>query len=225
MRKQKKRRIGECVYCGNVGPLTEDHIPPQNLFPKPRPANLISVPSCDSCNGGASKDDEYFRLCLTVVENAKGQPARDAVFPSVLRSLVRPEAKGFSTSFWNDTARADRLSPSGLWGTGTLHAAAGHRMDRVAVRIVKGLFFSETRQRVPDDHAVRPLHVSRLTGLDPNKRQAVEGFIDALLNTQTKRIGDVFAFSRLWSQNGWPRCVWLLEFYRRVEYFIMIWPT
>src|SRR5262245_49333630 len=104
MKKRKKRRfeewIGECVYCGKFRPLTDDHIPPRNLYPDPPPDNLITVPSCRPCNGGTSKDDEYFRLCLTRREDLKGHPARDAVWPAVLRSLGRPEARGFARAFW-----------------------------------------------------------------------------------------------------------------------------
>jgi hypothetical protein len=168
MSKQKRRQISECVYCGDRRAFTEDHIPPRNLFPKPRPPNLIKVPSCDSCNCGASRDDEYFRLCLTVREDLKGHPARDAVLPSVLRSLNKAEAIGFSKAFWNQMVSAERVLPIGLWlGTGPLHVASGNRMDCVAVRIIKGLFFNETQQRVPDDHLVRPLHVSPISAPKP----------------------------------------------------------
>jgi 5-methylcytosine-specific restriction endonuclease McrA len=59
-----------CAYCHATDDLTDDHIPPQNLFPKPRPSNLnlITVPACRKCNGSASKDDEYFRYCLCMCE-------------------------------------------------------------------------------------------------------------------------------------------------------------
>jgi len=59
-----KQRHGECVYCGHTKPLTDDHIPPQSLFRKPRPADLIAVPSCRQCNISASKDDEYFKTVI-----------------------------------------------------------------------------------------------------------------------------------------------------------------
>ncbi len=48
-RKQRKCSTeihGECVYCGSVGKITDDHIPPENLLSKPRPNNLIKVQSC-----------------------------------------------------------------------------------------------------------------------------------------------------------------------------------
>jgi hypothetical protein len=50
-----------CAYCGRRKSLTKDHIPPKSLFAV-WPHDLITVPSCQACNGGAAKDDEYFRL-------------------------------------------------------------------------------------------------------------------------------------------------------------------
>ena len=42
---------------------------------------------------------------------------------------------------------------------------------------------------------------------------------------QPQRIGNAFAFSRLWSPNGWPRSVWPLEFYGCVDYLCIIGPV
>ena len=46
--------LGPCVYCGRKRRLTLDHVPPQNLFAKPRPTP--TVPSCAPCNSGSSLD-------------------------------------------------------------------------------------------------------------------------------------------------------------------------
>jgi hypothetical protein len=51
-----------CAYCGSTSELTDDHIPPKNLFPKPRPENIITVKACKICVKDTSKDDEYFRM-------------------------------------------------------------------------------------------------------------------------------------------------------------------
>lgn len=57
-----KNKELHCVFCGVQSKTTRDHIPPQNLFPKPRPnsINLLTVPSCFLCNNNSSNDDEYF---------------------------------------------------------------------------------------------------------------------------------------------------------------------
>ena len=53
-----------CCYCHNPS-TTKDHIPPKNIFPKPRPTNLITVLSCKDCNEDPSLDDEYFGFIIT----------------------------------------------------------------------------------------------------------------------------------------------------------------
>ena len=59
-----KKKFGQCTYCGRHRKLADDHIPPKSLFGKPRPPDLIKIPSCGPCNNQASKDDEYFKTVL-----------------------------------------------------------------------------------------------------------------------------------------------------------------
>jgi hypothetical protein len=70
-----------CVYCGATENLTEDHVPPQCLFPKPRP-RLIKVPACKACHAPTSKDDEYFRMGVCI----RGYPERKSLFHATLYS-------------------------------------------------------------------------------------------------------------------------------------------
>ena len=89
LRATGQRRIGHkqvmnsisCTYCGKPKPETTNHIPPACLFPSPRPSDLITVPCCLDCNGGASKDDEYFRMMMVM--------RRDATHPAVPSSCLR----------------------------------------------------------------------------------------------------------------------------------------
>src|SRR5213593_411685 len=50
---------GKCIYTCARDATTDDDIPPKGLLgglPGPR----LTVPSCQPCNGGSSKDDAYF---------------------------------------------------------------------------------------------------------------------------------------------------------------------
>jgi len=85
MDQMGKTKTGVCVFCGNVGVVTADHVPPRGIFPNPQPngIKLITVPACEKCNGGSSKEDEEFKLftsfksgmddahCLKLHESAK----------------------------------------------------------------------------------------------------------------------------------------------------------
>lgn len=52
-----------CIYCGKDAD-TRDHVPPKCFLRTPYPANLITVPSCRTCNNNASKDEEYCRVVV-----------------------------------------------------------------------------------------------------------------------------------------------------------------
>ena len=53
--------------------LTTEHVPPKSLFPKPRPSNLITVPSCESCNVRFAQDEVLFRLYCSATCDRKFQ--------------------------------------------------------------------------------------------------------------------------------------------------------
>src|SRR5262245_66145122 len=83
-----------------------DHTPPGNLFAKPRPSTLVTVPSCTSCNGGASQDDEYFRLMAALRHDLDHVDASAALEDS-FRSLQRPQARGLLTALLAATRRVE----------------------------------------------------------------------------------------------------------------------
>lgn len=58
-----------CYLCGSPENLTKDHIPPKNLFPTPKPKNLITVWCCKKCNQEFSLIDESFRVFVSSVIN------------------------------------------------------------------------------------------------------------------------------------------------------------
>ena len=93
MPKNKSKKKGTCVYCGYVGEMTSDHVPPQCLFGPPRP-KLITV-RCWKCHKATTKDDEYFRLMLTMRDDVFDHGDVQKVLPAVFRSLQKKEQLGF----------------------------------------------------------------------------------------------------------------------------------
>lgn len=57
--KKLTKSLKLCAYCGNKA-TTKDHVPPKQLFPKPRPNDLETIPACFKCNNSEGKDEEYF---------------------------------------------------------------------------------------------------------------------------------------------------------------------
>jgi hypothetical protein len=60
-----------CIYCGEQEAITRDHVPPKSFFAKPRPSNLITVPSRNYCNNEYGKDDERIRNLIISIDTTE----------------------------------------------------------------------------------------------------------------------------------------------------------
>ena len=140
----RKRKQGTCIYCGETGPITRDHVPPECIFPDPKPVDLITVPACDPCNESFKLDDEYFRTFLItgaphdatarglwnrkIIGSRNAEPIR-----RMLRKASRP---------------VDLKTQSGIWvGKSAAVSFDAKRVARVAARIVLGLWWNHHRTR------------------------------------------------------------------------------
>jgi hypothetical protein len=214
-------QIGQCVYCGTIAELTDDHIPPKSLFAKPRPNNLISVPSCKLCNGGASDDDEYFRLMLTLREDTYMHPDVQRLLPVVFRSLTKPNKVGFSKSFFESIKEVELMTSSGLFlGQRPGYDVDLARLDHVAQRIVKGLFYRERGVRLPDDYEVSAYSASGLSTLAKDtKDYIINNIVDPILLETPKTIGNnVFTYRYAFNPNDPNNSVWHFIFYEKVVF-------
>lgn len=149
------KKHGTCAYCGELKPITRDHIPPRNLFQKPRPQNLITVPCCEDCRGGWSADDEYFRLAVTVNSNAEGNPNAMKNHEVILRSLRKPGKWKFAQHVNDSLGHVSVQTPGGIYlGRAPAIRVQAKRINRVAERIIRGLFFEEFKVPVPEGYEV-----------------------------------------------------------------------
>lgn len=87
-----------CTYCDQPA-TTRDHIPPKGLFLSPRPSNLATVPSCESCNRSFSADDQYAHMVLISLYGADAHPTIEPHFAWLERTLRRPQAAGLKQAF------------------------------------------------------------------------------------------------------------------------------
>src|SRR4051812_6886992 len=94
VKPRKKKQCRPCAYCASGIGTTNDHIPPKNLFPNPKPSDLITAPCCEGCRRPTAKDDEYFRLKVGMSDAAKDHPEIKATQDTIFKSLTRPEAGG-----------------------------------------------------------------------------------------------------------------------------------
>jgi hypothetical protein len=107
------------------------------------------VPCCDACREGTSKDDEYFRIALSVRMDASSHPSLAALKPKILRGLGRAEAERFTKHIESLTKREIRSTPSGLLVPVTIHTPEFEPLHRELTRIAKGLYFRHTGRSLP----------------------------------------------------------------------------
>ena len=225
----KNRKITECVYCGSLKDITTDHIPPKNLFPSPRPNNLITVPSCKECNQKASKDDEYLRLVLSMRQETSGHPEILKNNEKLRRSLQRPEQKGFRVSFLNSLAVVDSYTPAGIYlGKTSAFRVDMKRVNAVIKRIAQGVFYEEKGIRLPDNYRVRVYCINDII----NEQPALLGtlimrrdIIPLTLKGKTRTIDENIL--KYWCQFAIDEensAAMILSLYNRVSFLALITP-
>jgi hypothetical protein len=223
---REPRLTATCVFFGSKGPLNDDHVPPKTLFPKPRPSNLIKVPSCITSNWGASKDDEYFRLVISMRHDTGDHPAVKAILPSVYRSLEKTKKRGFREALFNSMKDIDIVTADGIYlGTATGYNVDLRRLDSVAARITAGLYFHEFGTPVSENVRIK---VYALDGVDANssaKLQLTEISKKVIKSSQPRIFGDnVFVYWYQAAQNNTAMTVWGLAFYERFLFLALTMP-
>ncbi len=216
-----------CVYCGVKGRTSSDHIPPRSLYSQPYPPNLITVPACSACNQQASRDDEYFRTVISLKDSTYSHPDVQANLPSIFRGLQRPENKNFTRSFLNGIRQFNLRSPGGIqlghkWG----FDVDLRRLDRVAERIVRGLFFHETRRALQYSAGVKAWSEDGLRDIPiPILREYQETVIRPLLVSPSTSIGNgTFEYRFQVCEDEPNASAWLLTMYQDVRFLCLTVP-
>ena len=213
-----------CAFCGKqFKGKTKDHVPPRNLFGKQPTGNLITVPACQECNGGSSKDDELLRF-LALELGASKHPASRQVSQSVFRSVFDPKQVGFTKYV------ANLVEPSPLWTPMELNGMQlgtmkfpMKRLKKTLHKIVKGLFYHERKHPLPSDYVIEAyLLDDLLQDLPEDKREGlVSQTLPALKAKGTRNISNgVFKYRIDFFDESDPNVMTcLFEFYNRFTFF------
>ncbi len=225
----KSRKIRECVYCGKMVETSDDHIPPKNLFPSPRPSNLITVPSCRECNEKASKDDEYFRLVLSMRRDISDHPEVLKNKAKLQRSLQNPERKGFRSSFLNSLAVVDSCTPAGIYlGKTDAFRVDMKRVNNVIKRITQGLFYKEKARRLPDNYQVAAWCIDAVINEHPQLLGTfiMKDIITSTLQGKSLTIGNnVFRYWFKFATDEENSSAFLLSFNNSVNFLALTMPN
>ena len=204
----------ECVYCGSRKDLTKDHVPPKCLFATP-PQNAITVPCCRRCNEDASKDDEYFRANLAGRRDVGDHPEASKVMEKAFRALHYPEAKGLKRSFLNNVDFFYFENELGFIEPGAAYSPDLERLSRVASRIVKGLFWHQTRERLPSYCEVDAAVVDQLRHFD---EQLMNMCAEVLKEEPITLGNDVFNCWNKTTPEDKFTSLWILQFYSNIHF-------
>lgn len=209
MRASSSAKQSVCAYCGEYGPTSRDHVPPKNLFPKPRTADLITVPACERCHSGSSKDDDYFRAALLTSELLEDNPEAERVIDELMRSLGGRKGRGFIGLLASSIEKVDVWSPQGSIYLGKKDA---FRIDRkriaaVLTRIIRGLYFHEIGKPVPANYQV-------FAELQPQVNPKLRETVASISFTSPKVVGEgVFEYFFQRVDEDPDSALWVLHFY------------
>jgi hypothetical protein len=189
----KVPQIQACVYCGSTTEITRDHIPPQNLFNKPRPNNLITVPACIECNKGFEVDDEYFWLTLASRAEAAENPDALPASLRAIKHLSRPEAMKFRSAFLKTLQAVELVTPSGLFlRRGLAYGVSFVRLNRVAARITRGLYCFERNALMALGYVAT---ARALDGFPVDALKALQPFLAFARSAPRHSVGRVFSYN------------------------------
>ena len=197
-------RADICGYCGSPWPTTRDHIPPKGIFPTPRPADLITVPSCASCNQGASVSDEIFRAYLSLhvgVDTAPTSLLWEQTLRGVRRNrLLHRRLRDDAEPVWLTTP-SDVIHGRGYRGRWDSDAH-----DRTIERMIRGLYFHHYHEVLGTRVRVKAHWFRKL---DPE-------LLEATAECEQRSVGGGQLVYRFGRASDHPlHSIWLFEFHKR----------
>ena len=211
----KEAALQLCIYCDSAVADTRDHVPPKLLLPKPWTSDLITVPACRPCNAGFQPLDEYFRATLGSRLGVDESDTGVDVVERLLRALDRPGGRAISDELQDSVTMKAVFSEDGMHlGEHPALEIDSARIDAVLKRIVRGLYWHETRQVMPGRVELRADYVP-----GANKELA-ELLAPIIARAPSVSIGSAFRYQ--WRETSELRffTAWLLTFYGTAQFAV-----
>jgi hypothetical protein len=139
--------------------VTHDHVPPKSFFPQPRPSNLITVPSCNDCNGGAAKDEDYFFATFMFSDAGITSPGK-ALWKQRLHSMFSKSDGVHRTITTRLTYQRITRARRVYLGRRITPQFDERRLERVIRKIARGLYYFEFEETLPAETGVAGLFLS-----------------------------------------------------------------
>jgi hypothetical protein len=179
------------------------------------------VKSCRSCQRETFKDDEYFRNTIVLREDVYDHPAVKALLPTVWRSLSNSKARGLRQSFSKSVRMVNVVTPTGIYVESKPAMDVDlARLNRVASRILRGLFFKVTGSVLPDGYVAQAYQSSGFCPADPDvTAQFLAEIQNVIRRPQTISLGgNVFDCWRGHVEANPHISLWVMVFYKKVSF-------
>lgn len=201
-----------CVYCGIRPGRTRDHLPPQNLFPKPKPVNMVTVPCCKECQMIFKKDEDVFMAWITFGPAGKSTAGKLLWEQKLKRTYKKDsgEKKVIARSF----SQVSMKTPGGIYLCERLAISIDpERKNNVLRKIVRGLFWVEYKERLPEDVPIEIYGIkgtgSPIEELITKTRQATT-FWEGIFEYRHARAPGCF------------ESYWIMSFFRRNYFYAIV---
>lgn len=178
-----------------------DHLPPQSIFPKPRPSDLITVPACDYCNNKRSGLDEEFKVSIGI-QAGHGEEGERLFSNQTNRTLLHNRKLREELS--STVKEIELHSPEGLFlGTAQAVLLKSESYDIVVDRIIRGLHWHHSGLILGD---MVDIKVRWYRELSPNLYEKTK-------NWPTGIIGNGQFIYKYLVSNKDPISAWVLQFF------------
>lgn len=225
--KDKTEKVGSCAFCGVFGRITNDHVPPKNLFHGHPDDELIKVPACDECNQGAKKDDEYFRAFLVAQAAVSDHPQAQKLNDHIRKKMDENERKGFEALMFSQLQIMELVTPSGIvLERQKVHYADYSRLQKILKKIVKGLYYREFGRILPSTLNIAVVDVKQIAEMEDFLRADVAPLVAALETQTSINIHDIFEYKVYALIPETPFVTaWSLTFFLKRQFFGITYPA
>lgn len=198
-----------CAICGENVATTTDHIPPKNLFVKPRPA-LITVPACFDCNNKASGLDEELMIYISLQLGHEHERTKKLWKSKALKSILRNqrfqrELLGNMKKVWVTTEAGIMVEKR------TAFLAKKAVYDGVFGRIVKGLYYHHYKAILGSDISI---------DLSPLRYLTKETYEITKDLPQNAIGGNAFVYKYARTEENPKETLWIFQFYE--QHWVMV---
>lgn len=211
--------LDTCYLCGQplAAPTSVDHVPPKQLYAKElrkkHSPNLRTIEVHAGCNKSFQHDEDYF--VNTLAPFARGSYAGTALLQEVFAKYAAGEKRKLVSKVLNEFQRTPGgiLLPPGL----VAKRFEGDRLHRVAWKIVRGLYFHEFGEVLPENTP------NNLQIAPPDKPPPIE-FLQTLYDRESRgQYPGVFDYKYVtvpelndfhyWAMLLWDRLILMMAFH------------